>query len=123
MWVWSDLHCDFVFPVEGNSSEIWLRNLTMVTSQGAFDSPCVSDPEQPVVHGWVVDPSNSSDHRLSYLPFKRHQSAVGYGCLDTGSCVEILAVFDTNSVSILVVGCIVSLLTILGNFMVTFSQI
>ena len=138
MWTWSDLHCDYVHPVGGDyADQVWIRNLSRVQSDGAFDSHCESDVEQVTEHGWIMDPRNTDLDWDDFLPFRRHRWKIDYGCLENGSCVfvgnwtntttDFLTEFEievnVNNIIILIVGCIVSLLTILGNFIVNMFYI
>ena len=133
MWTWSDLHCDFVHPVgEDYEDQIWIRNLSRVRSDGAFDSHCVSDVDHLTEYGWIMDPRSVQDNWTEAGHFRRHGWKAEYGCLNNGSCVYVGNMtyearhfldgfeieLDVQNVLILILGVFTSLLTILGNLAV-----
>jgi len=129
------MHCDFVHPVgDDHEDQIWIRNLSIVTSDGAFDTDCVSGGDQVAEHGWIMDPRDIKDNWTDYGHFRRHGWKAEYGCLHNGSCVyvgnwtdetsdfldDFKIEFGTINILILFIGCFISLLTILGNSTVLF---
>ena len=135
MWIWSDFYCDNIHPVgEDYEDQIWISyNNTRVYYDGAADSGCVSDGGE-IEQGWIMDPRNVQDSWVDYGEYRRHRWKDGYGCLHNGSCVYVEnrtkqtddlfadVEFNTTNIFILVLGCVISLVTILGNSIVNMKS-
>ena len=132
MWTWSDLHCDFVHPVGDNyPDQLWIRNLSIVQSDGAFDYNCAPDSDHSKEYGWIMNPRSIEQNWTEIGYFRRHDWKADHGCLQNGSCVYVgnktyatlpsihtTIEFNAQDILICIIGGFISLLTIGGNSVV-----
>ena len=138
MWTWSEFHCDYVYPVDANVTQIYIRNLSVVSGRGAFNESCVSNIDSNFEHGWIMDPRNVQENWTQSGTFRRHSWIAEHACLKNGSCVYIGNntyeplfgdgfIFDIplnlSTILIILFGSFSALVTVLGNVTVSFFYI
>ena len=106
----------------------YIQRETNKQSEGAFDYNCQPGSEHLKEYGWIMDPRNIQQNWTEIGYFHRHGWKAKYGCLQNGSCVYVgnktnstintiadSIEIDYQSILIIVIGGILSLLTIAGN--------